>query len=96
MLSTNGEFQSLDITETVLPVASNLAEAEDTQTEADAGIPTKFYGRYSDFMEMYAPVHTVTEYLNSHTSWFSRCAEPMKVQQLGENGYALIIGRFGS
>lgn len=96
MLSTNGEYQSWDIKETVLPVASSLTESEDTLTEATARLPTKFYGHYSDSMEMYAPANTVAEYLQTHASWFSRCAEPMKVQPLGENGYAVIIGRFGS
>ncbi|WP_066375264.1 MULTISPECIES: DUF1997 domain-containing protein [unclassified Anabaena] len=96
MLSANGEYQSLDITETVVPVAANLPENEVTDTQLPVGTPTKFYGRYSDCMEMFAPAHRVVEYLNAHASWFSRCAEPMKVQPLGENGYALIIGRFGS
>ncbi|MGH1396894.1 MAG: DUF1997 domain-containing protein [Trichormus sp.] len=96
MLSTNGEYQSLEITETVVPVPTNLPEIEDTGTEKTIGTPNKFYGHYSDCMEMSAPANTVAEYLNAHASWFSRCAEPMKVQPLGENGYALIIGRFGS
>ncbi|HYW20629.1 MAG TPA: DUF1997 domain-containing protein [Nodularia sp. (in: cyanobacteria)] len=96
MLSTNGEHQSWDIKKTVLPVASSLTESEATLTQATLNSPTKFYGHYSDSMEMYAPAHTVAEYLETHSSWFSRCAEPMKVQPLGENGYAVIIGRFGS
>ncbi|MBW4560818.1 MAG: DUF1997 domain-containing protein [Mojavia pulchra JT2-VF2] len=96
MLSRNGEYQSLEITEAVLPVVSDPVEAEDALTGAGIATLTKFYGHYSDFMEMYAPVQTVAEYLNAHASWFVRCAEPMKVQPLGENGYALIIGRFGS
>ncbi|MEA5580853.1 DUF1997 domain-containing protein [Nodularia harveyana UHCC-0300] len=96
MLSTNGEYQSWDIKETVLPVASSLTESENTDTEATVGSPTKFSGHYNDSMEMYSPAETVAEYLDTHTSWFSRCAEPMKVQPLGENGYALIVGRFGS
>lgn len=96
MLSRNGEYQSLEITEAVLPTASSLAEAEDALTGVAVATPTKFYGRYSDAMEMSAPAATVAEYLNTHGSWFSRCAEPMKVQPLGDNGYALIIGRFGS
>jgi len=95
MLSTNGEYQSFDIKDTVLPVESNLVETDDVVTES-IGTQTQFCGCYSDFMEMYAPVHQVAEYLNAHSSWFTRCAEPMKVQPLGENGYALIIGRFGS
>ncbi|TVP58898.1 MAG: DUF1997 domain-containing protein [Nodularia sp. (in: Bacteria)] len=96
MLSTNGEHQSWDIKETVLPVASSLTESEDTLTPVTVGSASKFYGRYSDSMEMYAPGNKVAKYLETHASWFSRCAEPMKVQPLGENGYAVIIGRFGS
>ncbi|MEA5514444.1 DUF1997 domain-containing protein [Nodularia sp. UHCC 0506] len=96
MLSTNGEYQSWDIKETVLPVASSLTESEETLTETNVRLPTKFYGHYSDSMEMYAPANKVSEYLETHALWFSRCAEPMKVQPLGENGYAVIIGRFGS
>ncbi|MBD2208644.1 DUF1997 domain-containing protein [Nostoc linckia FACHB-104] len=96
MLSRNGEYQSLEIRENVLPVASSATEVEDALTGVPVAMPTKFYGSYSDCMEMYAPAAMVAEYLNTHSSWFSRCAEPMKVQPLGENGYALIIGRFGS
>ncbi|MFN6485923.1 MULTISPECIES: DUF1997 domain-containing protein [unclassified Nostoc] len=95
MLSRKGEYKSWEITEAVLPVVSTQ-EAEDTLTEVNVATLTKFYGRYEDFMEMAAPVEKVAEYLNAHASWFSRCAEPMKVQSLGENGYALTIGRFGS
>ncbi|MEH2183600.1 DUF1997 domain-containing protein [Nostoc sp.] len=95
MLSRKGEYKSWEITEAVLPVASSQ-EAENTLTEPNVATLTKFYGRYQDFMEMAAPVEKVAEYLNAHASWFSRCAEPMKVQSLGENGYALVIGRFGS
>ncbi|MBN4003908.1 DUF1997 domain-containing protein [Nostoc sp. LPT] len=95
MLSRKGEYKSWEITEAVLPVASSQ-EVEDRLTEPNVATLTKFYGRYQDFMEMAAPVEKVAEYLNAHASWFSRCAEPMKVQSLGENGYALVIGRFGS
>jgi Protein of unknown function (DUF1997) len=96
MLSRKSEYKSWEITEAVLPVVSSQEEAEDTLTEVNVATLTKFYGRYQDFMEMAAPVEKVAEYLNAHASWFSRCAEPMKVQPLGENGYALVIGRFGS
>ncbi|MEH1850067.1 MAG: DUF1997 domain-containing protein [Nostoc sp.] len=96
MLSTNGEYKSWEITEAVLPVASSQEEAKERLTQANVATLTKFYGRYQDFMEMPAPVEKVAEYLNAHASWFSRCAEPMKVQSLGENGYALVIGRFGA
>ncbi|MHC5738020.1 DUF1997 domain-containing protein [Nostoc sp.] len=96
MLSRKGEYKSWEITEAVLPVVSSQEEAKDTLTEVNVATLTKFYGRYQDFMEMAAPVEKVAEYLNGHASWFSRCAEPMKVQSLGENGYALVIGCFGS
>jgi hypothetical protein len=96
MLSRNGEYPSLEITEAILPVASGQAGAEDALTGVNVATHTTFYGRYQDCMEMCAPKHSVAEYLNTHSSWFTRCAEPMKVQPLGENGYALIIGKFGS
>ena len=96
MLSTKGEYKSWEITEAVLPVASSQQEAEDTLTDANVATLTKFSGHYQDFMEMPAPIEKVAEYLNAHASWFSRCAEPMKVESLGENGYALVIGRFGA
>lgn len=96
MLSTKGEYKSWEITEAVLPVASSQEEAEDILTEENVATLTKFSGHYQDFMEMPAPADKVAEYLNAHASWFCRCAEPMKVQSLGENGYALVIGRFGA
>ncbi len=95
MLSKNREYQSFEIKEAVVPVLS-AADTEETLEQVITGTPAKFYGRYQDFMEMYASASKVAEYLNAHSLWFSRCAEPMKVQPLGENGYALGIGRFGS
>ncbi|BAZ43465.1 hypothetical protein NIES4102_04660 [Chondrocystis sp. NIES-4102] len=47
-------------------------------------------------MEMYSDVDTVAEYLNAHEGWFCRCAQPMQVEPLGDNGYVLTIGKFGS
>ncbi|MEH1791728.1 DUF1997 domain-containing protein [Nostoc sp.] len=96
MLSRQGEYKSWEITEAVLAVASSQEEAKDTLTDVNVATLTKFYGRYQDFMEMPASAEKVAEYLNAHASWFSRCAQPMKVQLLGENGYALVIGRFGA
>lgn len=95
MLSRNREYQSFENPETVFPVASNIAEQEESLLIAQ-GTPTKFVGHYEDCMEMYAPAHAVEEYLCTHSAWFSRCAEPMKTNPLGENGYELVIGRFGS
>ncbi|MFH7028956.1 MAG: DUF1997 domain-containing protein [Heteroscytonema crispum UTEX LB 1556] len=96
MLSRNREYELFEITEVVLPVVSSVPEAEDAIAQVNVGTPAKFYGRYQDAMEMYAPAAAVVDYLNNHRSWFLRCAEPMKVQPLGEHGYDLGIGRFGS
>lgn len=94
MLSKQADYQSFDTTEAILSMTSTQ-EAGDITQEA-IGTSTRFHGRYNDRMEMYATAETVAEYLNNHASWFSRCADPMKVEPLGKNGYALVIGRFGS
>ena len=47
-------------------------------------------------MDMYSDADTVAEYLNAHEGWFCRCAQPMKVEPLGNNGYVLTVGRYGS
>ena len=100
MLSQNTEYQSIEPSESVLSVSSHLVPTEDvaleTDIETDIKVPSKFSGYYEDKMVMYAPAEQVGEYLNSHRFWFSRCATPMKVEPLGDNGYALIIGKFGS
>ncbi len=96
MLSSNREYETLETKEVFLSVPSNLKEVEEVPLKEAQVTTTKFHGHYQDCMEMYAPRQTVAEYLDSHNSWFSRCAEPMTVQPLGENGYALVIGRFGA
>jgi Protein of unknown function (DUF1997) len=102
MLSKDQEYQALDSkleqpSEAVFGVSSSLINAQDVLSDKNQGTPTQFYGNYSDRMDLFAPAEIVTEYLNSHRAWFTRCAEPMmKVQPLGENGYDVGIGRFGS
>ncbi len=72
-------------------------EEEGVVAEASSGLePMCFQIRFIDFMEMSADVSTVAKYFDRHHDWFSRCAHPMKVESLSKNGYALIIGRFGS
>ncbi|MDJ0557304.1 MAG: DUF1997 domain-containing protein [Microcoleaceae cyanobacterium MO_207.B10] len=63
---------------------------------SDTNKTTLFHTQYSDCMELYADVQTVAKHFASHRSWFCRCAAPMKVEPLGENGYDLLIGKFGS
>lgn len=55
-----------------------------------------FQTHFEGSMEMYSDGDTVAEYLQSHEGWFCRCAQPMKVEPYGENGYILTVGRFGA
>jgi len=97
MLSQNREYQSIEATEALLPIASRPT-TDDSVAEAllSANPPTRFYSQFTDCMEMAAEAQMVAEYLNAHQAWFCRCAHPMKVEPIGKNGYALMIGRFGS
>ncbi|KMM17323.1 DUF1997 domain-containing protein [Synechococcus sp. GFB01] len=55
-----------------------------------------YSSRFADLMEMRAAAPVVAAYLDRHEGWFRRCAAPMSVRQLGDNGYALTLGRFGN
>lgn len=66
------------------------------QLEMEPKIPFYFETRFQGCMGMYGETETVAEYLNAHEGWFCRCAQPMSAEPLGENGYTLTIGRFGS
>lgn len=73
---------------------SNLEEQELTQPlEAN---PVHFKTQFVGYMEMYSDADTVANYLNAHQRWFCRCAAPMKTEAIGDNGYILTVGRFGS
>jgi Protein of unknown function (DUF1997) len=58
--------------------------------------PVCFHGSFASCMEMYADAATVARYLDAHRAWFPRCAQPMATESIGETGYALTIGKFGS
>jgi Protein of unknown function (DUF1997) len=47
-------------------------------------------------MDMYSDIDTVAKYLDAHEGWFCRCAQPMQVEPLTNNGYILTVGKFGS
>lgn len=94
MQSNYSDYQAIEVTDTGLPP---FVETDDAIAHTvDLMKPVRFHGQFEDCMEMYADVATVAEYLNAHPEWFRRCAHPMKAQPLGDNGYALTIGRFGS
>ncbi len=91
------EHQPLEVSEEILNLEPSFIEPEaEVALSSNTCEPMRFQTTFVDCMEMYAPVETVAKYLDAHESWFSRCAHPMKVEPLGDNGYALVIGRFGA
>ncbi|UBF24219.1 DUF1997 domain-containing protein [Kovacikia minuta CCNUW1] len=93
------EPTATEVSEGLLHTASVISNPNTSMPEElpHSGIePTKFYSHFVDSMEMHADVETVAKYFDDHHAWFTRCAHPMMVEPLGKNGYALIIGRFGS
>lgn len=99
MQANSAEQFSIETTPRILGATSGLVEsnmrleAEVAQQEHE---PVCFHGQFANCMEMYADAQTVAQYLDAHRDWFPRCAHPMKAEPIGENGYALTIGKFGS
>ncbi|MDJ0660086.1 MAG: DUF1997 domain-containing protein [Crocosphaera sp.] len=76
---------------------ASLSHLKDKQaTEPLAATPVHFKTQFVGYMEMYSDADTVANYLNAHQGWFCRCAAPMKTEAIGNNGYILTVGRFGS
>ncbi len=73
-------------------VSSHTIEPETLVAES----VTQFHTHFVGAMELYGDRETVAKYLDAHAEWFHRCAHPMKVEPIGANGYALVIGRFGA
>jgi Protein of unknown function (DUF1997) len=97
MISKDQDYQAVEaMEEGIFSMSSSLVDAEEAVASENLAATNKFYTHHTDRMGMQAPADVVADYLNSHRTWFSRCAEPMKVQPLGEHGYALVIGRFGA
>lgn len=76
--------------------AINPSESMATLSDSSQPEAVLFEGRYAGQMEMSADRETVARYLDIHQEWFRRCAEPMQVEPIGPNGYALLIGHFGA
>lgn len=76
------------------PDFSNVDEAAVNDLEEDR--QTWLRTHFEDSMEMYADISTVATHLQNHQVWFRDCALPMQAEPLGENGYDLLIGRFGA
>ncbi|MDJ0716983.1 MAG: DUF1997 domain-containing protein [Prochloraceae cyanobacterium] len=58
--------------------------------------PFHFQTNFRGYMQMYGNRQTVARYFDAHQNWFSHCAQPMIVEPIGDNGYNLTVGRFGS
>jgi hypothetical protein len=99
MQANSAEHQPFETTNSILGVTSSLidgsrlAEIEESDCQVDQSY---FHGYYASCMEIYADAETVMQYMDAHRDWFHRCAHPMKVELLGDNGYALTVGRFGA
>ena len=82
-----------------LEVGASLIEGQKT-SHSSAKLTSKetlhFQGNYIGHMEMYADAAKVAQYLDAHQEWFHRCAEPMAVEPIGNNGYGLTVGKFKS
>ena len=72
-----------------------MTNVETTETQVSDRLYW-FYTQFEGVMEMYAEAEAVRQYLDVHQGWFRRCAAPMQVTPLGENGYDLTIGKFGA
>ncbi|BFM38085.1 DUF1997 domain-containing protein [Synechocystis sp. LKSZ1] len=68
----------------------------ETETEDLRAGPIPFYTQFVGKMDMFAEREQVAAYLQAHQTWFHRCAQPMTVTPLGENGYILTVGQFGA
>jgi Protein of unknown function (DUF1997) len=97
---------SSDPSHSLNPLRLVLPNYADEASPADVVMPeagmsdrtghTQFSSRFTDCMVMNANVEAVATYLDNHPEWFSRCARPMQVEAIGQTGYALKLGRFGS
>ncbi len=56
----------------------------------------EFRNNFIGYMDLYSDAETVKNYLNTHQGWFRRCALPMKADPIGDNGYALTVGKVGA
>jgi len=98
MHSQFAEHQLIEVKQTQLDARASFVANDSlvTQVPNPSCEFTQFQSHFQDCMEMYAEVEEVTAYLDAHQEWFHRCAHPMEVEPIGENGYALLIGQFGN
>ena len=75
-------------------IEGQIASQKDVKSSSKETL--HFQGNYIGHMEMYADAASVAQYLDAHQNWFRRCARPMAVEPIGDNGYSLTVGKFKS
>ncbi|WP_449418982.1 DUF1997 domain-containing protein [Phormidium nigroviride] len=95
MQQDSSEYQAVQVSEELWNEPSNIPQPEATEVSAETE-QTWFHSHFEDSMEMYADAQTVAKHFDNHHTWFIPCAHPMKAEPLGENGYDMLIGRFGA
>ncbi len=94
------QSQSVDATDNYIHILSVAAEADyvlsSDELLSSVTEPTRFHSTFTDQMDLYADAQTVAAYFDNHSVWFERCAQPMKVELIDRNAYALTVGRYGA
>lgn len=99
MQSQSTETDSSELPEQIfgtIPSLMDLSESPKQNLLLKEADPIQFEGYYVGQMEMNTDAGIVAQYLDAHPDWFRRCAHPMQAESIGDNGYALRIGRFGA
>jgi Protein of unknown function (DUF1997) len=79
--------------QSVIEIDRSIVQA----ASSDNDLPTiRFANRFADVMAMNAEVPVVSAYLDRHSDWFVRCAQPMRVEPIRTNGYIITVGKFNS
>ncbi|MGC1309479.1 MAG: DUF1997 domain-containing protein [Phormidesmis sp.] len=89
------EASSLPLGSHLLKAGASVIEGQKTShAEFSSQETLHFQGNYIGHMEMYADAADVAQYLDAHQEWFRKCAQPMTVEPIGDNGYGLTVGKF--
>lgn len=74
----------------------NLVTNTEDENEIIDSPLTVFRNEFVGLMDLFANCQTVMDYLDCHQGWFCRCAHPFQADPIGENGYAIGVGRIGA
>ncbi len=97
MKQNSAEYQTVEASDENCYADASFRQPESAGADAGEEVePIWFHTHFEDSMEMYADAATVAQHFNNHKTWFCQCALPMKAEPIGENGYDLLIGRFGA